>query len=148
MPRYSPQARRLARRLALQATYQWQVVGGDVATLVRQYRAYSEAAGADLDHFERILRIVLHESDALDKIFLPFLEHSLSRVDPIELALLRLAVAEMRQGDVPVRVVIDEAIEIVKEFGAQNSYRFINGVLHQVAVARASAPDSSVPEVD
>jgi len=67
------------------------------------------------------------------------LDRPIHEVDPIETAILRLACYELaHRPDVPYRVVINEAIELAKSFGAESGHKFVNGILDKVAViARA-----------
>ena len=63
-----------------------------------------------------------------------YLDRTLDELDPIEKAILRLAVYELQfEADVPYKVVINEAIEVAKVFGADESHKYINGVLDKIA---------------
>lgn len=64
----------------------------------------------------------------------PFLDRGIEQVDPVERAALRIAAYELRQRpDVPYRVVLNEAIETVKRFGAEHGHTYVNGVLDRAA---------------
>ncbi len=89
---------------------------------------------ADLGGFEDLLRGVNEHCAELDAGLLPFLGREIAQVDPIERAALRLAAYELRfRPDVPYRVVINEAIEVTKRFGADFGHTYINGVLDKLA---------------
>jgi N utilization substance protein B len=89
---------------------------------------------ADLDYFESLLTGVDTQLAALDAALQPFLDRELERIDPIERAVLRIAAFELLQRlDVPYRVVINEAIETSKRFGADFGHSFVNGVLDKLA---------------
>ncbi|MFT3790097.1 MAG: transcription antitermination factor NusB [Rudaea sp.] len=127
-------ARSRARRRALQAVYAWQMSGNPMAKVIDDFRHEQDMEVADLDYFEDLLRGVdAHRAD-LDAALAPFLDRAVAQVDPIERAALRLAAYELRHRvDVPYRVVINEAIEVTKRFGADHGHTYINGVLDKLA---------------
>lgn len=128
------QARSRARRRALQAVYAWQVSGNTMARVIEEFRHEQDMEVADLDYFEDLLRGVDAHCGELDEALKPFLDREVAQVDPIERAVLRLAAYELRhRPDVPYRVVINEAIEVAKRFGADHGHTYINGVLDKFA---------------
>jgi len=77
---------------------------------------------------------VLPHSAEIDELFVAYLDRELSSLDQVELAILRLGAFELKHRvDVPYRVVIDEYVELAKLFGAQDSYKYVNGVLDRLA---------------
>lgn len=127
-------ARRRARMLLVQALYQWQVAGGDPAEILVQFVDGRDVANADVDYFRELLRAIPAGVEALDAEIAPLLERSPALVDPVERAILRLACYELRERhEVPVRVVIDEAVELAKRFGAEQGHRFVNGIVDRLA---------------
>ncbi len=129
----SQQYRARARRRVLQALYQWQLTQGDPAAIEQQFLSEYRLGRIDLAYFSALLRGITGNVDALDATFDPFLDRPARTLDPIELALLRLGTFElMERIDVPYRVVIDQAVELAHGFGAEQSHRFINGVLDKV----------------
>ena len=131
-----PVARSRARRRALQAVYAWQMSGSSVRDVIEQFAHEQAKEVADLDYFEDLVRGVDQHQNDLDEALAPFLDRDIEQVDPIERAVLRLAAYELRmRPDVPYRVVINEAIEIVKRFGAEHGHTYINGVLDHAAAA-------------
>ena len=131
-----PVARSRARRRALQAVYAWQMSGSSVRDVIEQFAHEQAKEVADLDYFEELVRGVDQHQNDLDEALAPFLDRDIEQVDPIERAVLRLAAYELRmRPDVPYRVVINEAIEIVKRFGAEHGHTYINGVLDHAAAA-------------
>lgn len=127
-------ARRRARTLLVQALYQWQVAGGDPDEILLQFVDGRGLGGADGDYFRELLRAILARIEALDADIEPLLERSLALVDPVERAILRLACYELHERlEVPARVVIDEAVELAKRFGAEQGHRFVNGVVDRLA---------------
>jgi N utilization substance protein B len=127
-------ARSRARRRALQAIYAWQMSGNRIEGVIDQFRSEQDMQIADLEYFEDLVRGVARLHVELDAAFLPFLDREVDRVDPIERAALRIAVYELRDRvDVPYRVVINEAVEATKRFGAEHGHTYVNGVLDKVA---------------
>lgn len=127
-------ARARARRRAAQAVYAWQVGGNAMSEVIEEFRHEQDMAIADLAYFEDLLHGVDRHRTALDAALAPLLDRDIEQVDPIERAVLRLAAYELRhRPDVPYRVVINEAIEVVKRFGAEHGHTFVNGVLDQAA---------------
>jgi len=122
-----------ARRRALQALYQWQLTGQEPAEIERQFLSNHRLGRVDLDYFSALFRGVTADSDTLDAAYDGYLDRPARTLDPVELALLRLGTYELRERiEVPYRVCIDEAVELAKAFGAEQSHRFINGVLDKV----------------
>ncbi|GHA21185.1 N utilization substance protein B [Oceanisphaera litoralis] len=128
-----PSERRKARRLATQAIYQWQMTKDNVADIAQQFALEQDTKGVDLDYFRDLLFGVSVHVKELDAVFSPYLSRPLAELDVVDKAVLRLATYELtRREDVPYRVVINEAIELAKAFAADESHRFVNGVLDKV----------------
>lgn len=135
-----PAARSRARRRALQAIYAWQLAGASVGSLLEQFRSEQDMEVADLEYFEQLVAGVVRECASLDTALQAFLDRDVAQVDPIERAVLRIAAFELvHRLDVPYRVVINEAIETTKRFGADHGHSYINGVLDKAAAAWRSA---------
>jgi len=130
-------ARRRAREIALQALYAWQLGGGDAAEALEQARGFEGYARADTAFVEALVRGSIERAEALDALIAPHLiERRLSELSPIERAILRIGTLELaEQPDTPVKVVLNEAIDLGKDFGATQGHRFVNGVLERVAQA-------------
>ncbi len=127
-------ARSRARRRALQAIYAWQLSGNRIESVIDQFRHEQDMQIADLEYFENLVRGVERHYAELDAAMLPFLDREIDRVDPIERAALRIAAYELRERlDVPYRVVINEAVETTKRFGADHGHTYVNGVLDKLA---------------
>lgn len=127
-------ARSRARRRALQAIYAWQMSGSGIASIIAQFRHEQDMQIADLDYFEALVRGVELHCQELDAGMAPLLDRGIEQVDPIERATLRLAAFEFKyRPDVPYRVVLNEAIELAKRFGADYGHTYVNGVLDKLA---------------
>ena len=136
MKKPAPGARRRARRAALQGLYQWQATGQPAEEIVAQFDEDKASGNLDRDHFCRIIHGVIINVESLDEMLTPYLDRPLKQVDPVERAVLRLAAFELSHcEDVPWRVIIDESVELARAFGAEQGYRFVNGVLDKVALA-------------
>ena len=132
--RYANAARAKARRIAMQAVYQWQMTAQDVADVLAQYLADEDNKGADAEYFETLVRGVLREQSAIDAVLQPVLARPLDEVDPVERAVLRVATYELQQClDVPYRVVLNEAVALTKKFGAEQGHTFVNAALDRLA---------------
>lgn len=126
--------RRGARRLALQALYQWLVAGGEEPALAAEFLAERAAAGIDAEYFRELLATCMRDAGALDALLAPALDRAPGEVDPVEHAILLIGAAELRdRRELAVSVVINEAVELARTFGADNGHRFVNGVLDRVA---------------
>lgn len=119
-----------ARRLLVQALYQQQISGHDVATLSAQFADAEDYAQADGDYFLALLDEILNDCAALDERIDAFADRPVAQIDPIERAVLWIGMMELRSHpEIPAKVAINEAVELAKEFGAQDSYRYINAIL-------------------
>lgn len=139
-----PQARSRARRRALQAIYAWQLSGQTIEKVIDQFRAEQDMEVADLEYFEDLVRGIDKHLDQLDTELRKFLDREIAQVDPIERGVLRIAAYELlHRPDVPYRVVINEAIETTKRFGADHGHTYINGVLDKAAAVWRAAEASA-----
>lgn len=130
-----PVLRARARRRALQAIYAWQVSGGTAQQVIAQFAHEQAHEIADLEYFEDLVRGVVQHTGELDEKIAVYLDRTVEEVDPIERAVLRIAAWELlHRLDVPYRVVINEAIEIAKRFGAEHGHTYVNGVLDRAAL--------------
>lgn len=126
--------RRGARRLALQALYQWLVAGGEPGGLVAEFLSERAAEDIDREYFRELVTTCTREGAALDALLAAALDRSPATVDPVEHAILLIGIAELRdRQELAVSVVINEAVELAKAFGADNGHRFVNGVLDRLA---------------
>ncbi len=123
-----------ARHLAVQAIYQWQMAGQDVHEIVDQFLEEQDLDSFEIPYFQDLLAGVPVNLRELDELLKPALDRAIESVDPVERAVLRLGVYELRfKPEVPYRVVINEAVELAKVFGAEQGHKYVNGVLDQVA---------------
>ena len=128
-------SRRKSRILAFQALYAWDASGGGLQDLL-SFPWLDAAKREQLDEasaaFTRLLIAgAIENMDKVDAAIKAHLEHwTFERLKKVDLAILRMAAYSLLfQDDMPDRITIDEAIEIAKEYGADDSFRFVNGVL-------------------
>jgi N utilization substance protein B len=137
-------ARSRARRRALQALYAWQISGSHMKAVIEQFRHEQDMEVADLEYFEDLLHGVERHVDELDAALEPYVDREVAQIDPIERAALRLAAYELKYRlDVPYRVILNEAIEVTKRFGAEHGHSYVNGVLDKLAAQLRAAEKKS-----
>jgi transcription antitermination protein NusB len=126
--------RRRARHYAVQALYQWAITANSLGDIEKHFLEDFDFRGTDTEYFRELLHGVPAQLAELEAAMEPYLDIELQKLGPVERAVLRLAVWELRnRPDVPYRVVLSEAIALAKKFGADQSHRFVNGVLDKVA---------------
>lgn len=127
-------SRQRTRGLLVKALYQWQLAGHDYDELVAQYSELAEYARIDQVYFRDMLRRVLDDVESLDALIAQLAVRKLDQLDAVGRAILLLALAELKtRPDIPTRVVINEAVELAKRFGATDSFKFVNAVLDKAA---------------
>lgn len=125
-----------SRSLAIQAIYQWQMAGQDVGAIIQHFMLEQDTKKFDSDYFGELVRGVPTRLDELDKALADCIDRDLNSVDPVERAILRLGAYELiEHPEIPYRVVINEAVELAKTFGAEKGHRYVNGVLDKAARA-------------
>ncbi|KTD21870.1 transcription antitermination factor NusB [Legionella londiniensis] len=134
MDNLSIKGKRKARRLALQALYQWYMTASNLSDIEAQFRAMNDMSKVDSQYFCRLLYGVPEKLCDIENSFQPFLDRPIKSLNPIELTVLRLSTYELLYcPEIPYRVVLDEAITLTKAFGSQDGHRYVNGVLNNLA---------------
>ncbi|HJY39486.1 MAG TPA: transcription antitermination factor NusB [Steroidobacteraceae bacterium] len=127
-------ARSIARKLSMQALYQWQLTQQSAAEITKQFLESEESAGVDREHFEELVGKIIAQHDELEAALAPFLDRPLDQLDPVETAILLIGMYELRERvDIPYRVVINEAVDLCKRFGATDAHKYVNAVLDRAA---------------
>ena len=122
-------ARRQARELALQALYAWQLSGADPLEEARSNEAYEKT-----EFLEELVQGVRSRAAELEALITPHLARDFAKLSPVERAILYIAAYELAHHPMtPFKVVLNEAVELGKSFGASEGYRFVNGVLEKIA---------------
>jgi N utilization substance protein B len=128
-----------ARRLALQGLYEWQVSDNKPAEIETQYLIEKETGNVDVGYFRELIRKIPLHYEELDGHIAPLISRPLDEVDLVELAVLRLGTYELLyHPEIPYRVVINEAVELAKMFGADQGHRFVNGIMDRLAASLRS----------
>lgn len=129
-----PIDRHHSREYAVQAMYQWQLSDSPIPDIEAQFLSEHITEELDLEYFQELIRNIPKHIEELDQLMVPYLNRSLNGLDPIELAILRIGIYELsKRPDIPYRVVINEALELTKKFGSIEGFKFVNGILDQVA---------------
>lgn len=128
------QARTNARKAAVQALYQWQMTGQNLNEIERQFIEDDRFKDVHRSYFNELFRGVPQQLDVIDQALSEFVDRPVEKIDPVERAILRIGAYELlNRLDVPYRVIINESINLAKCFGAQDSHKYINGILDKVA---------------
>ncbi len=110
------------------------LTGQPLADIVRQFRVSDEARGTDPDYFTTLMNAVACSHDALDAIIRCHADRAVDQLDPVERGILLVGLAELGHcPEVPYRVVINEALELAKGFGAEEGHRYVNAILDRAA---------------
>jgi len=136
-------ARTRAREFALQALYQHLVGRNDAASIDVFTRDLAGFHKADSVHYDALLHCCVHQAAELDAMILPLLDRKMEEISPIEHAVMWIGAWEFQHApDVPWRVVLNECIELAKEFGGTDGHKYVNAVLNGLA------PQLRGPEVE
>jgi N utilization substance protein B len=123
-----------AREFVLQALYQHIVGGNDAVSIDSFTRDLSGFNKADAAHYNNVLHGCINEAAELDALMQPLLDRTMERISPIEHGVLWIGIYEMRHClDVPWRVVLNECVELAKEFGGTDGHKYVNGILNGLA---------------
>ncbi|KTC68242.1 hypothetical protein Lbir_2844 [Legionella birminghamensis] len=135
MEKEAIRGKRRARRLALQALYQWLMSGHDLHEIEAQFRVANNMEKVDADYFCRLLYGVPKHLQELESGFETYLQdRSLQELNPIEHTVLRIGAYELTHcPEIPYKVVLDEAVSLAREFGSQDGHRYVNGVLNNLS---------------
>jgi transcription antitermination protein NusB len=126
--------RSVARKLALQALYRWQLNDSPWQDLVQEFGEAEDMTRADADYFRTLVEGVWRGREQLDARLATFTDREPRRLDPVERAVLLIALYELTaRPEVPYRVAINEAVTLAKRFGATDGFKFVNAVLDRAA---------------
>jgi N utilization substance protein B len=133
-PRAFSRQRSVARKLALQALYRWQINECPWQDLVQEFAAADDMPRADREYFRELLEAICGSRAALDQRLAPLIDRTPALLDPIEHAVLLIGLYELaRRPDVPYRVAINEAVTLARRFGATDGHKYVNAVLDRAA---------------
>jgi transcription antitermination protein NusB len=139
-PRRSNAARVLARKLALQGLYRWQLNRCGWQDLMTEFELAAEAPRADREFFQALVQQICEHSEDLDAQLTAWCDRPASQLDPVEHAALYIGLQELKaHPEVPFRVAISEAVALARRFGATDGHQFVNAVMDRAA--KALRPD-------
>ena len=139
-------SRRLARQCVVQALYQWQLTAQAPSQIAPNFIGNDKLAGRHLDYFDLLISEIPAHIDKIDELIAAHLDRRPNQVDLLEQAILRLGTYELAyEPGIPVKVVLNEAVELAKLFCSENGYQYVNAVLDQIArVVRAQGAQEGV----
>ncbi|MEN7342949.1 MAG: transcription antitermination factor NusB [Pseudomonadota bacterium] len=133
-PQNPATSRRHTRALAMQAHYQQQLDGTERAELLRQFRERREHERVDAAYFETLINESMALLEELDGEITTLADRDFEQLNAVEIAVLRVALTEFRRHiEIPYKVVINEAIELTKRFGAEDGHKYVNAILDRAA---------------
>jgi N utilization substance protein B len=128
--------RSVARKLALQALYRWQLNDGPWQDLVQEFGEAEDMQRADREYFRELVEGVWGAREALDARLAEMMDRPPQQLDPVEHAALLIGLYELTsRPEVPYRVSINEAVGLTKRFGGTDGHKFVNAVLDRAARA-------------
>jgi N utilization substance protein B len=132
--------RQVARKLALITIYQWQMTGNSYHDLYMGIQEDKELVKdfqkADAAYYQSICKYAIEHIEVVDQQLKPFLDREPEHLDQIERAVLRMATVEfLNHPETPYKVIVNEAVNLSRKFGADKAYKFVNGVLDKVGGA-------------
>lgn len=123
-----------SREFAVQALYQVLVGKNDAESVDAFTRDLAGFSKADAVHFDALLHGCTEQAATLDALILPLLDRKLAEISPVEHAVMWIGAFELQHClDVPWRVVLNECVELAKEFGGTDGHKYVNGVLNGLA---------------
>jgi N utilization substance protein B len=132
--RRATNARSVARRLAVQAIYRWQINHSPWQDVLLEFADAEDMPKADREYFRELIEGVCGSSTQLDTDIVQWTDRPAAQLDPVEHAVLLVSVFELRsRPDVPYRVVLNEAVTLTRRFGATDGHKFVNAVLDRAA---------------
>jgi N utilization substance protein B len=134
MPQQFSGARSVARKLALQALYRWQLNAGSWQDLLQEFADAEDMPRADRDYFRTLIEGVTGAHAQLEARLAACCDREPRLLDPIEHAALLIGLYELEfQSEVPYRTAINEAVQLTRRFGATDGHKFVNAVLDRAA---------------
>ena len=128
------QAKTQARKCAVQALYQWQMSGESLVRIETYFLEEELLKGAQKTYFNELFHGVPKQLDVIDSALTEFVDRPVERIDPVERAILRIGAYELiNRLETPYKVIINEAVNLAKFFGADGSHKYINGILDKVS---------------
>lgn len=119
----------------MQALYQWQMTRQSPGEIEKNFLSDDTLKDIDLEYFHHLVREIPQQLPTLDDRLSPHVDRGIAEIDPVERAILRLGAFELEfHPEIPYRVVLNEAVELAKTFGAEHGHKYVNAVLDRVAL--------------
>ncbi len=126
--------RAVARKIAVQALYRWQVNAGSWQDLLLEFADAEDMPKADREYFDALVRGIVADGVSWDVALARYTDRAPSGLDPVEHAILLIGLYELSsRPDVPYRVVINEGVGLARRFGALDGHKYVNAVLDRAA---------------
>ena len=123
-----------ARKCAVQALYQWQMSGESLTRIETYFLEEQHLKGAQKSYFTELFHGVPKDLTQIDEALAEFVDRPVDKIDPVERAILRIGAYElMHRLETPYKVIINEGVNLAKDFGAEGSHKYINGILDKVS---------------
>ncbi|HET7755690.1 MAG TPA: transcription antitermination factor NusB [Steroidobacteraceae bacterium] len=133
-PQHFSGTRSVARKLALQALYRWQLNDCPSQELLEEFAGAEDMARADRDYFRALIEGVARERAHLEQRLAAWCDREPRLLDPVEHAILLIGLYELEyEAQVPYRAAINEAVGLARRFGATDGHKFVNAVLDRAA---------------
>lgn len=124
----------------MQALYQWQLTGQEPKDICNQFLSEPVEPPRDEELFKRLVLDIPAQAEALDGLLDELADRPVRQIDPVEHGILLVGIYELRSSpEVPFRVIINEAVELARAYGAADGHRYVNAVLDRAARALRSA---------
>ena len=123
-----------SRRVALQALYVWEMTNEEPIVIIKNFNEEGMLTDLDFELFKELLTQISDQAVSLDELYSSYLDRSVSMIDPVERAIMRIGSYELQvKPEIPYKVIINECVELTKRFGAEEGHKFVNGILDKVA---------------
>ncbi len=127
-------AKRRARKRLVQALYQWQMNKSSVNDIINQFLTEQDMGKVDQPFFQKSLHQIIEDMDSIEIEIDALLERSTFSVGAVEKAIMMIGIFELKNHiETPYKVVLNEAIELAKQYGGEGAHTFINGTLHKAS---------------
>jgi len=127
-------AKRRARKRLVQALYQWQLNKSPAGEIITQFLTEQDMGKVDQTFFQKSLHGIIDNFDEIKAEITPLMERSSYDVGEVENAIMMIGVFELKNHiETPYKVILNEAIELAKQYGGEGSHTFINGTLHKAS---------------
>ena len=128
-------SKRRARKRLVQALYQWQMNPSPASEIITQFLTEQDMGKVDQHFFQSTFKGIVENMDEIRADIDPLMERSTFAVGEVEKAIMMLGVYEFKNHiETPYKVILNEAIELAKQYGGDGAHTFINGTLHKASV--------------